>query len=91
MSRAFGDFDFKKRDDLAPQHQKVSCHPDIHVVERAPEDDVLILACDGLWDVMTSEEAVEMVRDIYDSGEGNMKLVAEEMADLALNKGVYEL
>lgn len=87
VSRAFGDFEYKNREDLEPQYQKVSCYPDIRVVEVSPLDDVLILACDGLWDVMTSSEAVETVRQIYDAGETNMKLVTEEIVDLALNKG----
>jgi len=87
VSRAFGDFEYKNRDDLEPQFQKVSCHPDIRVVEVSPEDDVLVLACDGLWDVMTSAEVVETVREIYEAGEADMKLVTEELVDLSLNKG----
>jgi serine/threonine protein phosphatase PrpC len=65
----------------------VSPHPDIEVHERTPEDDVLILACDGLWDVMASNEAVNTAREIFRSGESNPLLVAEEMIDLALDKG----
>lgn len=55
--------------------------------ERTNDDDVLILACDGLWDVMTSEEAVNTVREIYLSGEKEVLKIAEEMVDLALDKG----
>ena len=55
--------------------------------ERTPRDEVLLLACDGLWDVMTNEEAINTVFEIFQSGETSMALVAEEMADLALDKG----
>lgn len=65
----------------------MSPHPDIEVHERTDSDDVLLLACDGLWDVMSSTEAVNTVREIYRSGETNALLIAEEMIDLALNKG----
>ena len=51
VSRALGDFQFKARSDLDASQQRVSCVPDIKIVERTKEDDILILACDGLWDV----------------------------------------
>lgn len=86
VSRALGDFGYKNAT-LEPKHQKISPHPDIEVHERTPADDVLILACDGLWDVMSSTEAVNTVREIYRSGESNALLIAEEMIDLALDKG----
>ena len=87
VSRAFGDFQYKNRDDLPPEEQKVSCFPDIKIKERLPTDDVLILACDGLWDVMTNDEAIALCREIYQSGESSIELVAEEMVDVALIKG----
>ena len=67
----------------------MTCFPDITVHERTPQDEVLLLACDGLWDVMTSEEAVNTIRDIFNDGGGNTVLVAEEMLELALHKGSY--
>lgn len=36
--------------------------PDVMFVPRAKEDDILILASDGLWDVMTNEEACDVAR-----------------------------
>lgn len=36
--------------------------PEITFVPRAKEDDCLILASDGLWDVMTNEEVCDMAR-----------------------------
>jgi len=87
VSRALGDFEYKKRSDLPAEQQRVSPFPDIKVLERIPVDDVLILACDGVWDVYSSEEGVEAVRTLFAMGESNMMLVAEEFIDSAMTKG----
>jgi len=86
VSRALGDFGYKNTE-LLPKNQKISPYPDINVHERTAQDDVLLLACDGLWDVMSSEEAINLVREICSSGETNALLIAEELVDLALDKG----
>jgi len=91
VSRALGDFQYKNRPDLPADKQKVSCVPEIRVWERKPTDEVLLLACDGLWDVMSNEEAIEELRAIFQSGESNAMLVAEEMIDVALEKGAFLL
>ena len=57
-------------------------------MERTPEDEVIILACDGLWDVFKSEDAIDTIRQIYQEGETRCELVAEEMCDLSLIKGM---
>jgi len=87
VSRALGDFQYKQRSDLSPQDQKVSCFPDIRTHERTAADEVLLLACDGLWDVMTNVEAMEQCRRLFKCGESDMRLFCEEMVDLALEKG----
>ncbi|KAL7136805.1 hypothetical protein ABFS83_10G054700 [Erythranthe nasuta] len=40
----------------------VIADPQVMLVRRAREDECLILASDGLWDVMTNEEACELAR-----------------------------
>jgi len=38
-----------------------------HRVELADDDEFLILGCDGIWDCLTNEKAVEYVRARIDS------------------------
>ena len=52
-----------------------------------PTDDLVLLACDGLWDVMSTTEAVDLVREIFESGETSTVKVAEELLDISLDKG----
>jgi serine/threonine protein phosphatase PrpC len=67
---------------------QVTCFPDIDVWQRTPQDEVLILGCDGVWDVMSTQEGVNSVTEILEQGEENMLLVAEELVDIALLKGI---
>lgn len=43
--------------------------------ELSDEDEFLILACDGLWDVITDQGAVDLVRDIHDAKQASRKLL----------------
>ena len=49
---------------------------------------MLLLACDGLWDVMNNHEAVAKMREILSSGVNDMTLVAEKMLDFSLDRGI---
>jgi hypothetical protein len=40
----------------------VSCEPEVSVTDRTAEDDCLILASDGLWDVVSNETACGVAR-----------------------------
>lgn len=87
VSRAMADFSYKQRDDLRPDEQKVSVYPDIKVHQREKTDEVLILACDGVWDVYASSEAVQLICELYSCGETDSMMLAEELVDMSLNKG----
>ena len=41
----------------------VTCDPEIMTAARQSNDQFLILACDGIWDCLTSEECVTQTRD----------------------------
>jgi serine/threonine protein phosphatase PrpC len=55
--------------------------PDIIVQNRdGDEDEFVVIACDGIWDVQTNQECVQMVADIFSEGESDIGLVCEEVS-----------
>lgn len=65
---------------LAPGEQKVSPLPDIITLKHSSLLNFLVVASDGIWDVITSDECAELVADIFQEGESNLDLVAEEVS-----------
>ncbi|KAL3892886.1 MAG: hypothetical protein SGPRY_014688, partial [Prymnesium sp.] len=61
LSRALGDFRHKNVPGLPPSKQPVSADPEMRCVMRLRDDRFLLLACDGVWDVMSSADAIEFV------------------------------
>ncbi|KAF9924489.1 Protein phosphatase 2C 2 [Linnemannia zychae] len=61
-SRALGDFRFKTMDTTDPGDQIVTANPDImeHVITE--DDEFLVLACDGIWECMSSNQVIDFVR-----------------------------
>lgn len=47
LSRAIGDFEFKKSAELSPEQQIVTAYPDVTVHELTDDDEFLVIACDG--------------------------------------------
>jgi serine/threonine protein phosphatase PrpC len=47
LSRAIGDFEFKKSAELAPEQQIVTAFPDVTVHDITDDDEFLVVACDG--------------------------------------------
>lgn len=62
LSRAIGDFEFKRSTSLAPEQQIVTAFPDVTVHDISEDDEFLVLACDGIWDCQSSQAVVEFVR-----------------------------
>lgn len=60
ISRALGDWEYKSRS-LPPEKMAVSAVPEIKIHQITSQAEFLIIACDGIWDCMTSQEAVDYV------------------------------
>lgn len=77
--------------------------PEVTFISRAKEDECLILASDGLWDVMTNEEVCDIARkrilvwhkkyggtlpaERGDGGDPAAQAAADYLSNLALHKG----
>ncbi|XP_035742182.1 probable protein phosphatase 2C T23F11.1 [Vespa mandarinia] len=62
LSRALGDFMFKRNNHMSPQKQIVTAFPEVQQFPITEDWEFVVLACDGIWDVMTSEEVVNFVK-----------------------------
>lgn len=65
LSRAFGDASYKNNPNMDQRTQAVIALPDIKRVNfklsKMDDFQFIIVACDGIWDVMTNEQACEYV------------------------------
>ncbi|OIV95286.1 hypothetical protein TanjilG_07442 [Lupinus angustifolius] len=59
VTRALGDWDLKNPLGAA---SPLIADPDIQMVTLTEEDEFLIIGCDGIWDVMSSQVAISLVR-----------------------------
>lgn len=63
LSRSLGDLKYKQVKHLPPEAQMITAEPDIEVFDiNVAEDEFFILACDGIWDVLSNQEACDFVR-----------------------------
>jgi len=83
VSRTLGDLDFKRNDKLPHTHQMVVATPDITTFDLQKGDEFMIIACDGIWDVLSNQEAVDFVRKRIKAGQC-LQSICEEMCDHCL-------
>ncbi|KAH7649793.1 Ppm1g-prov protein [Cryptosporidium bovis] len=62
MSRTLGDLQYKSDETLTPREQKITAFPDVRIIPLTSEDEFIILACDGIWDVVDNQLCVDIVR-----------------------------
>lgn len=86
VSRALGDYEYKDRTDLPAEDQKITVNPDMTIVERSADDSFVIIACDGIWDVMTNEQAFEFVKYYHNRSRSSIEM-AELLLDHCLKAG----
>lgn len=85
VSRALGDYDYKSSKELGQCEQLVSPEPEIFVHDRDAQDEFLILACDGIWDVMSNQEVCSFIHHRLRVTD-NLEEIANQVIDTCLHK-----
>ncbi|KAL3650930.1 hypothetical protein CASFOL_007333 [Castilleja foliolosa] len=83
LARAIGDMEFKQNKFLPAEKQIVTASPDINIVELCDDDEFVVLACDGIWDCMSSQQLVDFIREQLKS-ENKLSSVCEKVLDRCL-------
>ncbi|CAH1637542.1 unnamed protein product [Spodoptera littoralis] len=87
VSRALGDYEYKKVVNRGPCEQLVSPEPEVSVHERNEvEDEFLVLACDGVWDVMSNEALCAYIHSLLQLTD-DLVAVTNQVIDTCLYKG----
>ncbi|CEP60643.1 type 2C protein phosphatase PTC3 LALA0_S01e15654g [Lachancea lanzarotensis] len=83
LSRAIGDFEFKSNPNLPPHAQIVTCVPDVveHSIDY-DQDEFVILACDGIWDCLSSQECVDLIHYGINRGDMNLEQISSRIVDV---------
>ena len=77
-----GDHAYKRNKGLPLSDQMISPQPDIRTLEIDPATDSwMILACDGIWNFMSSQEVVDYVNQrITKTPEDKLSTICEEVS-----------
>ncbi|XP_045480306.1 probable protein phosphatase 2C T23F11.1 [Harmonia axyridis] len=63
LSRALGDYIYKKNPNKSAEEQIVTALPDVTEYAMTDDWEFIVLACDGIWDVMGNQEVVDYIRE----------------------------
>lgn len=88
VSRSIGDFEFKSNRKLSVAEQKIVCLPDVYELSKLRPGTLVMLACDGLWDVVTTKMAASVVKErLKRDPAADVGEIAEAIVDLSLRHG----
>ncbi|XP_047050876.1 probable protein phosphatase 2C 21 [Lolium rigidum] len=76
MSRSIGDF-ILKSNGLSATEQMVTCNPDVRTVDITDDTEFLLIASDGIWDILSSQGAVDFVHQKLASGTTDLRTICE--------------
>jgi len=90
VSRAFGDFNYKKAtridQKLAQKDAKVTALPDIQFMERSDRDSFALIACDGVYDVASNSELLKYLEFKFET-ESSVQKISDELIETCLSAG----
>ena len=78
LSRALGDLKYKTNKDLKPEEWPITANPDVKCVDLQPEDDFIVMGCDGIWETKSNDEMVEYIYDRLKQKK-ELKAIVEEL------------
>merc|ERR1719158_1931205 len=86
VSRALGDYEYKQVEGKGQCEQLVSPEPEIFIRSRNQQDEFLVIACDGIWDVMQNDDLMAYIVSRLQVTE-NLESICNQVVDTCLHKG----
>jgi serine/threonine protein phosphatase PrpC len=81
LSRSLGDLEYKDKSQ-SPENMMITAVPEVRKEKIGPDGAFLLIACDGIWDCLTSQEAIEYAGDLLTNKKRDrVSLAIEDMFD----------
>jgi protein phosphatase 1G len=82
--------EYKLDKKLAPEHQMITAVPEIKTIPITSDLKFLFIACDGIWDCLTSQEAAEFIGERVEKYRkaGKLSGIVEQMFDTIIASDV---
>ena len=70
----------------------ITCHPDVKEFNRSPDDEFILMGCDGIWEkyVEDSDGLINKMKDLLKAKSGNYKQAVETLLDELIAKETKE-
>jgi serine/threonine protein phosphatase PrpC len=83
LSRSLGDLEYKQDTSIPVENQMITCVPEIKIEKRSSKEEFIVIACDGIWDCLTSAECATICRDFLNGSQpkDNLSVCLEQMFD----------
>ncbi|RUS92197.1 hypothetical protein EGW08_000050 [Elysia chlorotica] len=91
LSRAIGDHVYKRNTEVSAREQMITALPDVQMEELCDKDQFIVIACDGIWNYMSSQEVVDYVLLKLKDPEKRKQpsIICEEMFDHCLAPNTF--
>jgi serine/threonine protein phosphatase PrpC len=75
LSRSLGDLKYKQVKRVLREGQMITAEPDVTVTDLVPQDRFFVLACDGVWDIMSCQQICDFVSERLNKGMGTVEII----------------
>lgn len=92
LSRSLGDHRHKQDRSLNAAQQIITSTPDIKTFHRQPNDEFMVVACDGVWDVLSNDDVVTFIRQrlpLTPNTNVSLSQILEDMLDACLSPDLH--
>ncbi|GMN47475.1 hypothetical protein TIFTF001_016648 [Ficus carica] len=89
VTRALGNWHLKGMKEMGDKSGPLSAEPELKLITLTREDEFLIIGSDGIWDVFSSQNAVDFARRRLQE-HNDVKLCCKQIVDEALKRGATD-
>jgi len=81
-----GDHMYKTNSLFPNTKQMITALPDVQAIDLTPENgDFIVLACDGIWNSLCSQKAVDFISNRIHCPDVKLSLICEEVIIILIN------